>query len=49
MKFMPLVLAAAVTVIGMTAAQAEGRLDKIKSSGEITLGYRDASIPFSYL
>lgn len=39
----------AVTVIGMTAAQAEGRLDKIKSSGEITLGYRDASIPFSYL
>lgn len=49
MKFMPLVLAATVTVIGMAAAHAEGRLDKIKSSGEITLGYRDASIPFSYL
>ncbi len=49
MKFMPLVLAATVTVIGMAAAHAEGRLDKIKSTGEITLGYRDASIPFSYL
>ena len=25
-----------------------GRLDKIKSSGTITIGHRDASIPFSY-
>jgi glutamate/aspartate transport system substrate-binding protein len=30
-------------------AQAEGRLDNIKSSGTISLGYRDASLPFSYL
>ncbi|MCQ4144327.1 glutamate/aspartate ABC transporter substrate-binding protein [Vogesella sp. AC12] len=28
---------------------AEGTLDKIKSSGVIVLGHRDASIPFSYL
>lgn len=32
-----------------TPAMAEGRLDKIKSTGEITLGHRDTSIPFSYL
>ncbi|GHD70645.1 glutamate/aspartate ABC transporter substrate-binding protein [Vogesella fluminis] len=30
-------------------AMAEGTLDKIKSSGVIVLGHRDASIPFSYL
>jgi len=28
---------------------ADGRLEKIKSTGEIALGHRDASIPFSYL
>jgi glutamate/aspartate transport system substrate-binding protein len=28
---------------------AQGTLDKIKSSGSITIGHRDASIPFSYL
>ncbi len=28
---------------------ADGRLEKIKSSGEIVLGHRDTSIPFSYL
>lgn len=33
----------------MTAAQADSRIDKIKSSGEIALGYRDTAIPFSYL
>src|SRR5690606_19951129 len=30
-------------------AHADGRLDKIKTTGEIALGHRDASIPFSYL
>ena len=30
-------------------AYADGRLDKIKSTGEIALGHRDTSIPFSYL
>jgi glutamate/aspartate transport system substrate-binding protein len=42
-------LAAAVTATAMTAAQADSRIDKIKSSGEIALGYRDTAIPFSYL
>ena len=30
-------------------AQDSGTLKKIKDSGTITIGYRDASIPFSYL
>ncbi|MEP7282425.1 MAG: amino acid ABC transporter substrate-binding protein [Rubrivivax sp.] len=32
-----------------TTALADGTLDKIKSSGSITIGHRDVSIPFSYL
>lgn len=31
------------------AANAEGTLDKIRQSGEITLGYRETSMPFSYV
>lgn len=47
-------LAAAVTAVGVTAVTttaqaANGRLDKIKANGEITLGYRESSIPFAYL
>jgi len=50
MKLLPIILATAVSVVGMTAAQAENsRIDKIKSTGELTLGYRESSIPFSYL
>ena len=30
-------------------AMAEGTLDKVKAAGSITVGHRDASIPFSYL
>lgn len=44
------VLAAAIMAAVVAGpALAQGRLDKIKSSGEIALGHRDASIPFSYL
>ena len=32
-----------------TAATTQKTLDKIKQSGEITLAYRDSSIPFSYI
>lgn len=32
-----------------TAHAQQGTLDKIKASGTITIGHRDASIPFSYL
>ncbi len=37
--------------VGMLAAPAwaESTLDKVKASGTITLAYREASIPFSYL
>jgi glutamate/aspartate transport system substrate-binding protein len=36
--------------LAATAASAESpTLDKIKRTGTITLGYREASIPFSYL
>ncbi len=38
---------AAATLAGPASAQS-GTLDKIKSSGTITLGHRDTSIPFSY-
>jgi glutamate/aspartate transport system substrate-binding protein len=33
----------------MPAYAQQGRLDKIKASSEIAIGYRDTSIPFSYL
>ena len=40
-------LVAAFAVAGTAAAQ-EGTLKKIKDSGAITIGHRDASVPFSY-
>src|SRR6202040_3558078 len=42
----------AAQAFGTATAQAEelsGTLKKIKETGEITLGFRDSSIPFSYL
>jgi len=46
-----LVLACMATLSAHTVAYAQtgGALKKIKDTGEITLGYREASIPFSYL
>jgi ABC-type amino acid transport substrate-binding protein len=41
------VLALAAPVAAL--AQTGGTLDKVKSSGQITLAYRESSIPFSYL
>jgi glutamate/aspartate transport system substrate-binding protein len=43
--------AAAALACALFAAPAlaqEGTLDKIKKTGTITVGHRDASIPFSY-
>ncbi|SHI07325.1 amino acid ABC transporter substrate-binding protein [Pollutimonas bauzanensis] len=40
---------AALALAVIAPVHADGRLDKIKSSGEIALGHRDTSIPFSYL
>lgn len=42
-------LLAALVVAAAAPAFADGRLEKIKASGEIALGHRDTSIPFSYL
>jgi len=42
-----LLLAAGLTSTA-TAAELTGTLKKIKDSGSITLGHRDASVPFSY-
>jgi len=47
MKLLPMMLAALIAM--PMAAQAQGRLDKIKETGQITLGVRESSIPFSYL
>jgi glutamate/aspartate transport system substrate-binding protein len=49
MKTANALLAAAAALAFATAAGAqEGTLKKIKDSGAITIGHRDASIPFSY-
>ena len=45
----PILLAAALAfVVALPVAAQEGTLKKIKDSGSITIGHRDASIPFSY-
>ena len=43
-----LMLAIAACAIGAAPAFAQDTLKKIKDSGAITIGHRDASIPFSY-
>ena len=42
-------IAAALVSTPVFAAELTGTLKKIKESGTITLGHRDASIPFSYI
>jgi glutamate/aspartate transport system substrate-binding protein len=40
----------ALVIVGLSsAATAQGTLDKVKAAGSITVGHRDASIPFAYL
>jgi glutamate/aspartate transport system substrate-binding protein len=44
-------LSIVIAVLGLFGAQAlaqDGTLKKIKDSGSITIGHRDASVPFSY-
>jgi len=43
-----LVAALAAFAVALPAAAQEGTLKKIKDSGTITIGHRDASLPFSY-
>lgn len=51
MKFLKTTIAVAVgSVVALSAhAQSSPTLDRIRSTGTITIAYRDASIPFSYL
>src|SRR5215470_15792986 len=44
-----LALTAALCASGVQAEELTGTLKTIKESGAITIGYRDSSIPFSYL
>ena len=39
----------ALTASSVCLAQSPPTLDKVKAAGAITLAYREASIPFSYL
>lgn len=45
----PLLLLAALSACSPTGQQTTGTLKKIKDTGTITIGYRESSIPFSYL
>lgn len=49
MKKATILIAITVAVATAGTAYGQGRLDKIKSTGEITIGHRDTAIPFSYL
>ncbi|MCJ2122595.1 amino acid ABC transporter substrate-binding protein [Methylobacterium sp. J-077] len=42
-------LSLALAPLGLQAEELTGTLKKVKDSGAITIGYRDASVPFSYL
>src|ERR1700728_5201336 len=44
-----LLLAAVICAGGANAEELSGTLRKIKETGVINIGYRDSSIPFSYL
>ena len=43
------ILAALMLALPVAAQELTGALKRIKDSGEITIGHRDASVPFSYL
>jgi glutamate/aspartate transport system substrate-binding protein len=49
LRILGLVLAAGLGVSGARAEELTGTLKNIKETGTITLGFRDSSIPFSYL
>ena len=49
MKCFPKVLLGLIALaVAASAAAQDGTLKKIKDTGTITIGHRDASIPFSY-
>src|SRR5678809_797003 len=42
------VVAIVLSLFGLPALAQDGTLKKIKDTGSITIGHRDASLPFSY-
>ena len=49
LPMMGLVMAAAFWTVQASSQELTGTLKKVKETGTITIGYRDSSIPFSYL
>jgi glutamate/aspartate transport system substrate-binding protein len=49
LRFAGMLFAAAIFAGGANAEELSGTLKKIKETGVINIGYRDSSIPFSYL
>ncbi len=52
MSFGKILAAGFLTALALSPAQAQeltGTLKKIKDTGTITIGYRESSVPFSYL
>lgn len=49
LRIMSLAVAAAAFAAQASAQELTGTLKKVKDTGTITIGYRDSSIPFSYL
>jgi glutamate/aspartate transport system substrate-binding protein len=49
LRIMSLAVAAAAFATQASAQELTGTLKKVKDTGTITIGYRDSSIPFSYL
>ncbi|WP_315706595.1 MULTISPECIES: amino acid ABC transporter substrate-binding protein [unclassified Bradyrhizobium] len=49
LRVLSFAFAAALCASGLQAEELTGTLKSIKETGAITLGYRDSSIPFSYL
>ena len=49
LRMMSLAVAAAAFATQASAQELTGTLKKVKDTGTITIGYRDSSIPFSYL
>jgi glutamate/aspartate transport system substrate-binding protein len=49
LRIMSLAVAAAAFAAQASAQELTGTLKKVKDAGTITIGYRDSSIPFSYL
>ena len=49
LRVMILAAAAAMFAAQASAQELSGTLKKVKDTGTITIGYRDSSIPFSYL